>query len=154
MKNILFLLITLFLAGSISAQDHSAEEMAMMQEVFGDEKRTIIQENVNLEGVDTDKFWKLYDQYEDQRKDIGMEKMKLLKSYTTKQGNMTPLQAQEMLAQAADLRSAEDKLIMNFTKRIEKISNPFVAVQFYQIEHYISDGIRFSILNSVDFIQD
>jgi len=154
MKNILFLLMTLFLAGSISAQDHSAEEIAMMQEVFGDEKRTIIEENVNLEGVDTDKFWKLYDQYEDQRKDIGMEKMKLLKSYTTKQGNMTPLQAQEMLAQAADLRSAEDKLIMNFTKRIEKISNPFVAVQFYQIEHYISDGIRFSILNSVDFIQD
>ena len=146
--------MTLFLAGGISAQDYSAEEIEMMQEVFGDEKRTIIAENVNLEGVDSEKFWKLYDQYEDQRKDIGMEKMKLLKSYTTKQGNMTPLQAQEMLAQAANLRSAEDKLIMNFTKRIEKISNPFVAVQFYQIEHYISDGIRFSLLNSVDFIQD
>ncbi len=154
MKNIVFFILTLFLSGNIVAQDYSAEEIEMMQEVFGDEKRTIIEENVNLEGVDTDKFWKLYDQYEDQRKDIGMEKMKLLKSYTTKQGNMTPLQAQEMLAKAADLRSAEDKLIMNFTKRIEKISNPFVAVQFYQIEHYISDGIRFSILNSVDFIQD
>jgi hypothetical protein len=59
-----------------------------------------------------------------------------------------------MLNEAANLRSSEDKLIMNFTKRIEKISNPFVAVQFYQIEHYISDGIRFSLLNSVDFIQD
>ncbi len=146
--------MTLFLAGGISAQEYSTEEIEMMQEVFGNEKRTIIEENVNLEGVDPDKFWKLYDQYEDQRKDIGMEKMKLLKSYTTKQGNMTPLQAQEMLAEAANLRSAEDKLIMNFTKRIEKISNPFVAVQFYQIEHYISDGMRFSILNSVDFIQD
>ena len=154
MKNIVFFILTLFLSGNIVAQDHSTEEIEMMQEVFGDEKRTIIEENVNLEGVDTDKFWKLYDQYEAQRKDIGMEKMKLLKSYTTKQGNMTPLQAQEMLAQAADLRSSEDKLIMNFTKRIEKISNPFVAVQFYQIEHYISDGLRFSILNSVDFIQD
>lgn len=154
MKKILFLIMTLVLSANISAQDYSAEEIEMMQEVFGDEKRTIIEENVNLEGVDTDKFWKLYDQYEAQRKDMGMEKMKLLKSYTNKQGNMTPLQAQEMLAQAANLRSAEDKLIMNFTKRIEKISNPFVAVQFYQIEHYISDGIRFSILNSVDFIQD
>lgn len=154
MKNIVFFILTLFLSGNIVAQDYSSEEIEMMQEVFGDEKRTIIEENVNLEGVDTDKFWKLYDQYEAQRKDMGMEKMKLLKSYTTKQGNMTPLQAQEMLAKAADLRSSEDKLIMNFTKRIEKISNPFVAVQFYQIEHYISDGIRFSVLNSVDFIQD
>lgn len=154
MKKILFFIFSLFLIGNISAQDDSAEEIAMMQEVFGDEKRTIIEENVNLEGANADKFWKLYDQYEEQRQDIGMEKMKLLKSYTNKQGNMTPLQAQEMLAEAANLRSAEDKLIMNFTKRIEKISNPFVAVQFYQIEHYISDGMRFSILNSVDFIQD
>ncbi|MGA9269231.1 MAG: hypothetical protein WBV45_01325 [Lutimonas sp.] len=154
MKKILFFIMTLILSANISAQDYSNEEIEMMQEVFGDEKRTIIEENVNLEGADAEKFWKLYDQYEAQRKDMGMEKMKLLKSYTTKQGNMTPLQAQEMLAQAADLRSSEDKLIMNFTKRIEKVSNPFVAVQFYQIEHYISDGLRFSILNSVDFIQD
>ena len=154
MKNILFLVLTLFLAGNVAAQDYSAEEIELMQEVFGDEKRTIIEENVNLEGANADKFWKLYDQYEADRQDIGREKMKLLKSYTTKQGNMTPLQAQEMLAEAANLRSAEDKLIMNFTKRIEKISNPFVAVQFYQIEHYISDGIRFSLLNSIDFIQD
>lgn len=154
MKKTLFFILSVFLVGNITAQDHSVEELEMMQEVFGDEKRTIIEENVNLEGADADKFWKLYDQYEDQRKDIGMEKMKLLKSYSNKQGNMTPLQAQEMLAQAANLRASEDKLIMNFTKRIEKISNPFVAVQFYQIEHYISDGLRFSILNSVDFIQD
>lgn len=154
MKNILFFILTLFLAGNVAAQDYTAEEIELMQEVFGDEKRTIIEENVNLEGVDTDKFWKLYDQYEADRKDIGMAKMKLLKQYSTKQGNMTALQAQEMLNEAANLRSSEDKLIMNFTKRIEKISNPFVAVQFYQIEHYISDGIRFSLLNSIDFIQD
>jgi hypothetical protein len=154
MKNILFFIMTLFLAGNVSAQEYTTEEIELMQEVFGDEKRTIIEENVNLEGVDTDKFWKLYDQYEADRQEIGMAKMKLLKQYTTKQGNMTALQAQEMLNEAANLRSSEDKLIMNFTKRIEKISNPFVAVQFYQIEHYISDGIRFSLLNSVDFIQD
>ena len=154
MKNILFFILTLFLAGNVAAQDYTTEEIELMQEVFGDEKRTIIEENVNLEGVDTDKFWKLYDQYEADRQEIGMAKMKLLKQYTTKQGNMTALQAQEMLNEAANLRSSEDKLIMNFTKRIEKISNPFVAVQFYQIEHYISDGIRFSLLNSIDFIQD
>ncbi len=126
----------------------------MIQDVFGSEKREIIAENINMEGVNTDAFWKLYDEYEAQRQDIGREKMKLLKQYTTKQGNMTALQAEEMLNQAAKLRSSEDNLIMNYTKRIRKISNPFVAVQFYQIEHYISDGIRFSILNNIDFIQD
>ena len=154
MKKLTLLIAALFAFTTSFAQDDVTEEIELMQEVFGDEKRTIIEENVNLEGADADKFWKLYDQYEADRQEIGMAKMKLLKQYSTKQGNMTALQAQEMLNEAANLRSAEDKLIMNFTKRIEKISNPFVAVQFYQIEHYISDGIRFSLLNSIDFIQD
>ena len=154
MKRITLFIVALFFANLLSAQDYSAEEIQLIQEVFGDEKREIIAENVNMEGVDTDAFWKLYDKYEADRKGIGQEKMELLKQYTTKQGNMTALQAQEMLSKAANIRAAEDKLIMNYTKRIDKISNPFVAVQFYQIEHYISDGIRFSLLNNIDFIQD
>lgn len=154
MKKFVLLLLMAFSFGFVSAQDSAAEELKMIQEIFGDEKRAIIADNINFEGVDMDAFWKIYDDYEAQRKDIGGEKVKLLKQYTTKQGNMTALQAEEMLAKAADLRMAEDKLIMNATKRIRKMSNPFVAAQFYQIEHYISDGIRFTILDSIDFIQD
>jgi hypothetical protein len=154
MKKLTLFIACLFFIGGLYAQDLTAEEVQMIQDVFGSEKREIIAENINMEGVNTDAFWKLYDEYESQRQDIGREKMKLLKQYTTKQGNMTALQAEEMLNQAAKLRSSEDNLIMNYTKRIRKISNPFVAVQFYQIEHYISDGIRFSILNNIDFIQD
>jgi len=154
MKKILILILFAFTFGAVSAQDFTAEELEMVQEVFGSEKREIIAQNINFEGVNMDAFWKIYDDYEKQRQDLGKERMKLLKQYTTKQGNMTALQAEEMLAQAADLRASEDKLIMNSTKRIRKMSNPFVAAQFYQIEHYISDGIRFSILNNIDFIQD
>lgn len=154
MRKLTLLIASLFLIGGLSAQDLTAEEIQMIQDVFGSEKKEIIAENINMEGVNTDTFWKLYDEYEAQRQDLGRERMKLLKQYTTKRGNMTPLQAEEMLNQAAKLRSSEDNLIMNYTKRIRKMSNPFVAVQFYQIEHYISDGIRFSILNNIDFIQD
>ncbi len=154
MKKFLLLILFIVSFGAVSAQDYSAEELEIIQEVFGDEKRTIIAENIDFEGVNMDAFWKIYDGYEAQRQDLGRERVKLLKQYTTKQGNMTPLQAEEMLAQAANLRSSEDKLIMNTTKRIRKMSNPFVAAQFYQIEHYISDGIRFSILDNIDFIQD
>ena len=41
-----------------------------------------------------------------------------------------------------------------YTKKIKKATNPIVAAQFYQIEQYIADGIRFSILDNMDFIQD
>jgi len=149
------ILITAFLAFNVSfAQDELTEEIRMMQDIFGAEKKSIIEQNIDLTGVDGNAFWKLYAEYENSRQEIGQAKLELLQKYTTKQGALTNQQAKDLLAEAIPLRTAEDKLIINFTKRIEKATNALVSVQFYQIEHYISDGIRFSILNSIDFIQD
>lgn len=154
MKKLILLLVSFFFIGASYAQDVSSEEITMIQELFGQEKKAIIAANIDLSGVDNDAFWKLYDEYEKQRQDIGRAKLELLQKYTTKPGNLTNFQASELLDQAVPLRTAEDKLILNFTKRIGKATSDLVSVQFYQIEHYISDGIRFSILNDIDFIQD
>ena len=154
MKKLTLLLVSLFFIAASYAQDVSSEEISMIQDLFGQEKREIIAANIDLTGVDNDAFWKHYDQYEKQRQEIGASKLELLQKYTTKPGNLTNFQASELLGEAVTLRIAEDKLILNYTKRIGKATSDLVSVQFYQIEHYISDGIRFSILNNIDFIQD
>jgi len=154
MKKITLLIAALFVFNASFAQDELTEEIKMMQELFGDEKKAIIEDNVDLTGVDANAFWKLYNAYEKERQEIGQAKLELLQKYTTKKGALTNQQASDLLAQAVPLRTAEDKLILNFTKRIEKATSALVSVQFYQIEHYISDGIRFAILNNIDFIQD
>ena len=152
-KLILFIVILLSFNTSYS-QEITSDEIEIIQELFGEEKREIIAENIDLTGVNSDAFWKLYDEYEKQRVDLGNARFKLLKRYTTKKGALTNAQAQELLAEAVPLRNAGDKLILTYTKRIEKATNALVSVQFYQIEHYISDGIRFAILDNIDFIQD
>ncbi len=149
------ILITAFLAFNLSfAQDDVSEEIAIMQELFGVEKASIIEQNVDLTGVNGDAFWKLYEDYEEQRQELGKARMELLQKYTTKKGSITNQQAKDLMAEAVPLRTAGDKLILNYTKRIEKATNALVSVQFYQIENYISDGMRFAILNNIDFIQD
>lgn len=151
----LTILITAFLAFNVSfAQDDASEEIAMIQELFGVEKASIMEQNIDLTGVNSDAFWKLYDEYEEQRRELGKARIELLQKYTNKKGSLTNQQAKDLMAEAVPLRSAGDKLILNYTKRIEKATNALVSVQFYQIENYISDGIRFSILNNIDFIQD
>lgn len=154
MKKLTLLIAALFMSTISFAQDELSEEIRMIQEIFGDEKKAIIEDNVDLSGVDGNAFWKLYSEYEASRQEIGQAKLELLHKYTTKQGALTNQQASDLLAEAVPIRTAEDKLILNYTKRIEKATNALVSVQFYQIEHYISDGIRFSILNNIDFIQD
>lgn len=154
MKKITLLIAALLVFTFSYAQDDTTEEIQMMQELFGSEKKAIIEENVDLTGVDADSFWKLYGEYEKQRQEIGQTKLELLQKYTMKQGALTNQQATDLMSEAVPLRTAEDKLILNYTKRIGKATSALVSVQFYQIEHYISDGIRFSILNNIDFIQD
>jgi len=73
-------------------------------------------------------------------------------SYTTAEGAVTNDQADEILSQAANIRNSENTLIMRFVKKIRKETSPLVAAQFYQIEHYITDGVRFTLLNNIDFI--
>lgn len=154
MKKLSLLLVGLFFINTSFAQDNTAEEIAVMQQIFGQEKKAIIADNINLTGVDAEAFWKLYDEYEAQRQDLGGARLVLLQKYTNKPDNITNNQASELLGEAIPLRAAEDKLILNYTKRIGKATSDLVSVQFYQIEHYISDGIRFSVLNDIDFIQD
>jgi len=147
--------IAAFLVFNLSfAQDDMSEEIAMMQELFGVEKASIIEQNIDLTGVNGDAFWKLYEDYEKQRQELGKARMELLQKYTNKKGSITNQQAKDLMAEAVPLRTAADKLILNYTKRIEKATNALVSVQFYQIENYISDGMRFAILNNIDFIQD
>jgi hypothetical protein len=151
----LFLFITPILFVNISfAQDYSIEEVEVVQNLFGAEKKAIIDENIDLTGVNSEAFWTLYQEYETARKEIGKEKIDLLHKYTTKEGAVTNAQADKLMNIAIPLREREDKLILNYTKKIKKATSSLVAVQFYQIEHYISDGIRFSILHNIDFIQD
>lgn len=154
MKKLTLLIAALFAFNASFAQDEVTEEIELMQELFGTEKKAIIEQNVDLTGVNDDAFWKLYTDYEKDRQEIGKAKLELLQKYTTKKGSLTNQQAKDLMAEAVPLRTAEDKLILNFTKRIEKATNALVSVQFYQIEHYISDGMRFAILNNIDFIQD
>jgi hypothetical protein len=154
MKKITLLFAAVLCLNISFAQDSMTEEIEIVQNLFGAEKRTIIEQNINLEGVDSAAFWKVYDDYEASRKEIGKQKIELLQQYTTKEGAINNFQAEELLKKSISIRSAEDQAIFKAVKKLKKATSPLVASQFYQIEHYISDGIRFSILDNIDFIQD
>ncbi len=154
MKKIILIITAILFINVSFAQDYSIEEIEVMQNLFGAEKKAIFEGNVDLSGVDKEAFWTIYQEYEIARKEIGKEKLELLHKYTTKEGKITNTQADNLLKVAVPLREREDKLILSYTKKLRKATNSLVAVQFYQIEHYISDGIRYSILHNIDFIQD
>ena len=152
MKKYILLVAASLLASFTYAQSNK-EEVDLMQAAFGMDKKAAVAEFVTPSETQKDAFWKLYDEYETQRKDLGKLRIELLRQYADKYDTMTSEQADEWTRKAMDLQKKTDGLIATYYTKVKAISDGIVATQFYQIENYILTGIRAQILVNIPFIE-
>jgi hypothetical protein len=152
MKKYILIIAVLFVASFAKAQSNK-EEVDLMQAAFGMDKKAVVMEFVHPSETQKDAFWKLYDEYETQRKTFGKQRIELLEQYAKQYENMTSEQADAWTKKVIDLQGKTDKLIVSYYGKIRKISDGIVATQFYQIENYILAGIRAQILDEIPFVE-
>jgi hypothetical protein len=129
------------------------EEIDLMQAAFGKDKKLVVADFVKPSASQKDAFWKLYDEYETQRKELGKQRIVLLKQYADQYLTMTAAQADAWTIKVIELSNKTDNLISTYYTKIKAISDGIVATQFYQIENYILAAIRMQILQQVPFIK-
>jgi len=152
MKKILLIIAVLFVASFAKAQSNK-EEVDLMQAAFGMDKKAVVMEFVHPSEAQKDAFWKLYDEYESERKALGKTRIELLDQYAEQYKTMTSEQADAWSKKVMDLQGKTDKLIITYYGKIKKISDGVVATQFYQIENYILAGIRAQVLEEIPFLE-
>lgn len=152
MKKVSILLFSLFVSGIALAQT-SKEDVDIIQSVLGKEKKALVADFLKLEaGPKTDAFWKLYDEYETERKTLGRQRIALLEKYASTYGSTDDKQMDEQIKEMQSLQEKTDKLIIKYYDKIKKESGVKTAAQFYQLEAYFLSVIRATILNSIPFI--
>ena len=89
MKKLVFAsLLSVIAIASLQAQTNK-EEVELFQSIFGMEKKAIVAEFVKVEGETGEAFWTLYDQYETERKELGVSRLELLNEYVTNYEHMS-----------------------------------------------------------------
>ncbi|MCH4823338.1 hypothetical protein ML462_09130 [Gramella lutea] len=151
MKKLLILPI-LFLFVYNGFSQVSPEEVEYIQSIFGMEKRAAVKEMLSL-NANSDAFWKLYDEYEVERKDLGKDRINLLEKYADNYDSMSNEDIDGLIKQSMDLSAKTDKLINKYYKKIKSETGSVPAAQFYQIEHYILSEIRAGILGEMEMIE-
>jgi hypothetical protein len=152
MKKYVLLIAALFLASFAYTQSYK-EEIDLMQAAFGMDKKTVVADFVKPSAIQKDAFWKLYDEYETQRKELGKQRIELLTQYAQQYQTMTSEQADAWTKKVIDLQKKTDALIVTYYGKVKGISDGLVATQFYQIENYILTAIRAQILEQVPFLE-
>ena len=129
------------------------EEVDLVQSLFGMEKKQVVADFVQPSDAENETFWQLYDEYEVQRKELGKQRLEVLKLYAGEYLTMTNEQADEWTLKANELQKKTDALIMTYYGKIKNQTDAILATQFYQIENYILTYIRMNVLQEVPFVK-
>jgi hypothetical protein len=145
MKKFTLILSALLFVMTVKAQSNK-EEIDIMQAAFGMDKKAMVAEFVQVDATQKDAFWKLYDEYETTRKELGKQRIDLLERYANSYDKLTNESADAFAKEMQSLAKKTDQLIVSYYTKIKKVTNPVVALQFYQVENFILTGIRNKIL--------
>ena len=150
MKKVFFFLFTTCISYSSMAQ--SNDEMAMLREMFGQEKKDIINQFLDLSSADSVKFWPLYDEYSAKRKTLGDDRISIIKDYADQYTNLTNDQAKKLGDRLFKNESDILKLQQKYYSKMSKAVSPLKATQFMQTELYLQTQLRAVIQDEIPFI--
>jgi hypothetical protein len=151
MKNTTLLFIFLIVSAKAFSQIDT-DETQMFQTLFGMQKKEIVSEFVKTDNTNKDQFWKLYEEYESNRKQLGQKKFAALNNYVKNYSKLNEAETDEVMRDVIDLANSQDKLISKYYFKIKKSVGIAVAAQFYQIEWYLQSQIRTNILENIPAI--
>jgi hypothetical protein len=148
MKSVLLVLCLVSVALVPYAQTSNAEADALVN-LLGVQKKEAVSKLVSVSGKDSVAFWKLYDEYLQQNKDLAKTRIRLYEQTARAYGNMTPKVADSLAKQYFANRAIQEKSLEEYYSKIKSATNPVIAFEFYQAEVYLLTHIRASIMQQI-----
>ncbi len=139
-----FVFIVTFCLGAVlstaQAQGTTMEEVEIFQALYGMQKREVVANFTQLE--EEHPFWKIYNEYEAERKELGKERLLLFKEYVNNYKDLTDKRTDDLLKEGMKLGDKLDKMKKSYYKKVKKICGSKIAAQFFQLEGYFLNSER------------
>lgn len=141
--------------GNVQAQSSgttTSGETEIIQNLWGMEKKAIIEEYMKFDDTEATAFWPVYEEYAEKRKNLGADRIAALEDYVNNYENLTDEKAEELTKKIFKNNSQLDKLQMKYYNKMKKAVSPLRASQFMQLESYLQTMIRYEIQDALPFI--
>ncbi len=155
MKKLLLFTLALFainVAGSFGQTVD--EEIKLVQDAFGKDKRTLIESYMELSPEKAAAFWPVYDAFEVERKAISKERILIINEYIEKYTHIGDAEADALTTRSLKNDAALNKLYSSYYPKFKKATSAMDAAKFLQVEFYITNTIRNVIQQELPFVGD
>ena len=153
LSNLKVLLVAtmLFVGASTTFAQSAQTEVEIIQEVFGLEKKVAVANFMEL-GDDAEGFWKIYDEYEAKRKELGKERIQIIADYAKSYPTISDDEILSLFKRTKAFKKSFAKLQKTYFKRMKKEVGTSKAAQFWQLESYFNAMIQAEIYSQIPFI--
>lgn len=128
------------------------DEVQLFQTMYGMEKRSLIEEAMELSDDQEKAFWPVYEQFEKERRTVGKDRIALIKEYMETYTNATDEQLDVIAKKALANESAFTKLESSYYDKMKKVTSSGVAFRWLQVERYLNTSIRAAIQDELPFM--
>lgn len=150
----LFTLAIFSLITSIAVAQVTKEDVSVIQSAFGKEKEELVKKYMAIPVELDAAFWSTYDQYEEERKGLGREKIAIIDEYVKNYESLDDKKASELMTRKLKLGESYGKMQKKYFDAMTKIIGGRNAAKFFQLEDYLENIIRLGIQESIPFIDE
>ncbi len=125
---VLLMIMSVFPVITSSAQNQNFEKLNNYKIGFFTKK-------LNLTSEEAEKFWPVYNDYQAQRNQVQLEKMKLNRNFNQNGSTLSDNQLEEMGDKYVDCLVQESNLAVTFHKKLKELLPPAKIILYYQAEN-------------------
>ena len=150
----LFILSTVFLfsIAFVKAQTEDPE-LDYIKKAYSKDKKTLVEEYMQLDVQDGGKFWPIYSEYEKKREKLATERLKLIEEYAGLD-SINAAQADKTASGALANTLNLDKLNQEYYGKLKKSLGAVKAAKLLQLEIYLQTAWKGFVQNNIPLISE
>lgn len=148
------LLIASLLFSCAAFSQSNKEDIDLIQATYGKSKKELIKEYMQLGEAKAAAFWKVYDEFEAERKALGREKIRLIEDYANHYKSLTDAKADEISKAAIQNNISMEKMNAKYYDKFSQAVGGITASKFMQMEVYLQTTVRNIVQEEIPFIHE
>ena len=151
MKRII--LVTIIILFAITAYGQvNKDDLAITQSYFRKSKTEVVKENLKISDAQGQKFWPIYEAYEDKRGKLSNERAAIINDYLKQFNTLTEQEAETLIMRTLSNDKSFTSLQKSYVKKFASAVGGKNTAKFYQLETYLHELLRLSIQDEIPFI--
>ncbi len=148
------ILLSVFALGvSMAAIGDSASGLEAASQDLYREKRQLVSETLGLTGIEAERFWPVYEAFQDELKLLSLKTQKLIEEFGNRYDDMDDAEATKFMQDRIELADARHQLGRRYLSSFKALLPPIKLARYYHIETKITAFIDAGIEEELPLIK-